>query len=507
MLNFKLMITKTYIRILYNLILISIVTCTTSCSSFLEQEPGSQTSITEQLATKNGVLEALAGVYKTLEASVKNPLFAVYSDLQGGNLKFTPASTGNTLGTISTPSIFENIYGFEDQAIESNFESIYDGFYAVINQTNLILEYVDALSDASASEKNQIKAEVLTVRAYCHFLLSNVYSQPYNVTSDASHLGVVYNRGTLTNGITYPARETAFNTYKFIIEDINTALDLYTTNNALSVGPGYSYFNSYVAKALLARVYLYKNDWENAFNLADDVIKNSGVVLMTKENYISQWEQPDLPVSEILLEFSIPKGDDGGIGSSMSQYFGYVLTTSEVIYSRYVGSNDLISLYETNDVRRNLFTQIDLPTFIREDNGVKIFENLPYFFNRKFKDNAGYVAFRLSEMYLIRAEASLGLNQLDAAKNDIDALRERANASLLLNTINLEDAILLERRKELSFEGHLLFDLVRHKKSIIRNDGCISNSCNLSYPSPKFILPIPQDNINLNANIKQNESY
>jgi hypothetical protein len=499
--------TKTYIRTLYNLSLVSIFVFTSSCSSFLEQEPGSQTSITEQLATKKGVLEALAGVYTTLEANVRSERFAVYTDLQGGNLKFTPTATGNNKGNITPAINLENIYGFEDQAQGSDFEGVYDGFYAIINQTNLILEYVDALSDASETEKNQIKAEVLTVRAYCHFLLSNIYSQSYNLTQDASHLGIVYNKTTLTNGITYPSRETAFNTYKFIIEDINTALELYTTNNALSVGPSYSYFNGYVARALLARVYLYKNDWQNAFSVADDVIKNSGIVLITQENYISQWEQPDLPVSEILLEFSIPRDDSGDIGGSMSAYFGYIITSSEIFYSKYVGSNDLVSLYEPNDVRRNLFTQIDLPTFIREENEVKIYENLPYYFNKKFNDNAGYVAFRLSEMYLIRAEANFELNKLDEAKDDINTLRARANASLLQNTNNLEEDILLERRKELCFEGHLLFDLTRRKKDIVRNDGCISNTCNLNYPSSKFILPIPQDNINLNSNIQQNESY
>ena len=498
---------KIILKTIFIIIVLCLGTMTTNCSSFLEQEPGTKISIDEQLATKNGILEALAGVYTTLEASVKNPLFAVYSDLQGGNLKFTPTSSRNNLGAITTNSILENIYSFEDQAIESDFESVYDGFYAVINQTNLIIEYVDALTDASETEKNQIKAEVLTVRAYCHFLLSNLYSMPYNFTPNASHLGIVYNTVTLTNGITYPARETAFNTYKLIIEDITSALELYTNKNALPIGQSYSYFNSYNAKALLARVYLYKNDWKNAFDMADDVIENSGVVLTTKENYVTQWEQPDAPISEILLEFSIPRDDEGTIGSSMAQYFGYNITTSGVQYARYVASNDLVALFETTDVRGNLFNPIELPTFIKEENKIRIIENRPYYFNKKFKDNAAYVAFRLSEMYLIRAEANLGLNEFEAAKNDINVLRSRANATLLTNTSNLEDAILLERRKELNFEGHLLFDLARLKKNVIRNNGCIATTCNLNYPSFKFILPIPQSNIDLNANIKQNESY
>ena len=78
---------------------------------------------------------------------------------------------------------------------------------------------------------------------------------------------------------------------------------------------------------------------------------------------------------------------------------------------------------------------------------------------------------------------------------------------MLLDTANLEDALLLERRKELCFESHYFFDLSRRQKDIVRNDGCISQTCTLRYPSPKYILPIPQANIDLNTNLKQNESY
>jgi hypothetical protein len=490
-----------YIKYFY-FTLLSCLILTTSCSNFLEQEPGTQTSITEQLSNKRGVLEALAGIYSNLSSTFITERMAVYADIQGGNLKFTPSASGNNRGNISVPGTLENIYNFQEQAIASNFEGVYDDFYSIINETNLILEFVDALPDATTIEKNQIKAEVLTIRAYSHFFLVNLYSQHYGFTSDASHLGIVYNFNTLTSGITYPSRETNFNTYKYIIEDIKTAFDLYTDSNAISEGPSNSYFNSFTAKALLARVYLYKNDWVNAFSMADDVIKNSGITLISANNYVSEWEKPDVPISETLLEFTIRRDDDGSVGNSLSAFYGYTITGNIVEYSRYVASDDLFNLFEASDVRKNLFFPIAIPTLIDDE-----FENKNYLFTNKFTGNPGYMAFRLSEMYLIRAEASFNLNNLEEAKNDINALRSRANASLLLDNNNLEDAIFLERRKELCFEGHLFYDIARNKKSIVRNDGCISTTCNLNYPSPKFILPIPLDNINLNSNLQQNESY
>lgn len=470
-----------------------------SCSDFLEQEPGSQTSITEQLKNKQGVLQAMRGLYGELEAALRAAPYSVYADLQGGNLKFTPSlSTGSSKSQIAIISTIAGIYSFDDRSDESNLASFYGACYDIINQTNLFLEYVDALPDATDAEKNQIKAEALTIRAYTHFLISQLYAQSYDYTADASHPGIVYNKISINEKLTYPARETVANTYAFIISDLTSALNLYS-DTALLSGPSYSYFNKTSAKALLSRVYLSKKDWKNAYDTANDIIANSGVTLVNSDNYIAQWEQPDLPVSEILLEFSVPKNDEGTVSGSMSSVYGY---TSSTTYGYYAASEDLINLYESSDLRKQLFLQQSIPTIVNLQT-----VNLNYNFTKKFQNNPGYVAFRLSEQYLIRAEAALGLNNPDQARTDINIIRARAKASLLTNNNNIADALFLERRKELCFEGHLFFDIARNKRNISRDNGCISLICSLNYPSPKFVLPIPLRNLNLNSNLKQNESY
>ncbi|AOC97249.1 SusD family protein [Flavobacterium anhuiense] len=489
--NFKTMKYLKYITI------IILIFSLQSCSDFLEQEPGTQTSIDELLQNKEGVLIALKGLYRDVEANVRGERFAVYSDLQGGNIKFTPTSSGNSAGQITSGVNIREVYSFEDTAETSNFVSFYSGNYSIINQANLLLEYTPKLTDATDSEKKQIIAEALTIRAYAHFLLSQVYCQNYSYTSNASHLGIVYNKESIKEGLKYPKRETLAVTYSLIIEDLKLAIENYTDNPSMA-GPTYSYFNRNNTKALLARIYLYKRDWTNAYETANDVITSSGFQLMSSENYIAQWAQPDLPVSEALLEFSIPKDAENAATSSMASYFGYNSNT----YAKYVASNDLVNLYENNDIRKQLFLTVNLQTLV---NG--LLTPLPYNFTRKFQDNAGYVAFRLSEMYLIRAEAALENNQYTIAMQDINTIRARANATLLTNTSNLKEEILLERRKELCFEGHLFFDLMRNHKDISRNDGCISTNCGMKYPSLKFVLPIPQSNINLNENLQQNESY
>ncbi|MGE8344082.1 MAG: RagB/SusD family nutrient uptake outer membrane protein [Flavobacterium sp.] len=469
-----------------------------SCSDFLEQEPGTQTSIDELLQNKTGVLQALTGLYTEVEANVRPDRYSAYADLQGGNIKFAPVATGGSRGQISPAINLQQVYSFEDVALTSNFKSFYDSSYDIINQANLILEFTPALTDATEAEKNQIKAEALAIRAYAHFLLSLVYSQDYKYTPDASHLGIIYSTESIKSGIQYPARKTVAETYTLIINDLQTAIDNYSDASLLS-GPAYSFFNRKNTKALLARVYLQKGDWTNAYEIANDVINNSGVVLTSKETLIAEWEKPDLPVSEILLEFSIPKDTEGNVSSSMTQTYGY---TTDTNFEKYTASNDLVNLYESADLRKQLFLTKSLFTIV---SGVQT--NLNYNFTKKFQNNAGYVASRLSEMYLIRAEAALETNRADLAMADINIIRGRANATLLTSTNNLKENIFLERRKELCFEGFLFFDIARMHKDVSRNDGCIATVCSLTYPSLKYVLPIPTFNTNLNPNLQQNDSY
>jgi len=473
-----------------------LLTCL-NCSDFLEQEPGSQTSITELLETTDGVITALNGAYHDLESNLRGN-YTIYADMQAGNTTFTPTETGSNTGQITTPFNIENIYNFTDFADESNLESFYDDSYDIINQTNLILEYVDIPTDSNDSVKNQIKAEALTIRAYAHFLLSQVYAQNYGFTADASHLGIVYNKTTLTNGVTYPFRETIADTYTFIIDDLTTAINSYSDIMLLE-GPTYSYFNKISTQALLARVYMSKYDWQNAYDLANEVIVNSGISLTPSEDYIAEWEKTDLPISEVLLEFTIPRDNSGTVGGSLSSSYGF---TSSTDYADYVASEDLLNLFEPNDLRAQLFLEANLQTLVNGE-----LEDRPYYFTKKFQDNPGFVAFRLSEMYLIRAEASLGLENLEDCKDDINVLRNRANAELLTDTIDLENALLLERRKEMCFETQYLFDLARFQQNLVRGADCISQTCNLNYPSGKYILPIPDSNIELNSNLQQNDTY
>ena len=474
----------------------------TNCSKdFLDIQPREDISITEQFATLTGVKQALNGCYYKTEGLISDTYF-LYPDLMGGNVSFAPIQFGSNTGIINVPLKVLGFYSFNDVANSAAFQGFYINAYEILNNANNILKYVDNLADASVAQKAQISAEAYALRGFVHFQLVQLFGQTYNFTSDGSHKGVVYADRTFVGGVDFPARKTVAQTYDLIVSDLQQALAKFTTNQALA-GPSYSYFNTISTKSILAKVALQKRDWNLAKTLSNEVISGSGIALMSNSNYVSQWEKPTLPVDEVILEFSAPFDSDAIIGSSVSQYYNFTQTVSGTTYGNYVASDDLYLLFDATDVRRNCFLNPSLPVKI----SATAFQNRVFRFTKKFQDKPGTLALRLSEMYLIAAEAEARLGNTTEALSKLNVIRQRAGISSIVATPNLLDAILLERRKELCFEGSYFFDLARFNKNVERNLGCIASFCNLNYPNNKFVLPIPQETINVNQNMIQNEGY
>ena len=364
---------------------------------------------------------------------------------------------------------------------------------------NLKLERTDSFYFFSTEENQQLQAELLTFRALAHYQVAIHYAQNFNFTSGGTHLGIVYSTSFVEPGVDFPARLTLSETYERIQSDLEKALSFYTDETILTGEPSYAYLTEISARALYARIALQMNDWEKAASLADVVISTAGISLTSSEDYVAEWEQTSLPINEVILEFSAPRNSDGEtVSSSISEHF----RVTNPDYADYVSSGDLLNVYSSEDIRRDMFIEVQLPTVI---NQVEIF--VPYYFTKKFQDDAGTTFIRLSEMYLIRAEANARLENLPLALDDLNAIRERAGLSPILSTDDLIEQIFLERRRELAFEGHLFFDIKRFQKDIMRDEGCISLQCDLAYPSNFFVLPIPFSSSGLNQNIIQNAGY
>ncbi len=479
------------------------LTFLTSCSDFLDRDPVEQTSVDQQMADVEGVLMALNGAYNSFEA-LHSSLFFIYADAFGGNVKFAP----NAQGLTPIDNQFESVYSLAEESNSGTFTTYYNNSYQLLYALNLILNAIEQI-EIDETTYRQIRSEALAMRAAKHFDLLNLFAQHYTFTSDASHLGVVYANRIFQAGVDFPARSSLAASYQFIEADLVEAIDLFTDSSAIGVGPATSYFNRLNSLALLSRIYLYQERW-------DDVLQTTGLVLSEQSNLTSREELVDAwaqlaPISETLLEFSAPPASDdpNSVRSSVSDYFRVTVgQNGNVIENRrFSTSNDLIQLYEENDIRGEGGL---LQTFLINTRTTDGLEPLPYTFTRKFPGNSGTQYLRLAEVYLNRAEAFAKLGNDQAAIETLQVVRQRANPDaplLQMNGEELQEEIFLERRRELAFEGHLFFDLMRNKKDLVRNDGCTINDCNVNYPNNRFIMPIPLQSELINENMVQNEGY
>jgi len=285
-----------------------------------------------------------------------------------------------------------------------------------------------------------------------------------------------------------------FSNYEDIISDLKDAEENLGTPIA-SEGALYNkaYMTKLAAQALLARVYLYKNDWEKAIEYATKVIEDGGVSLVDNSEVLSYYSN-NTPTSEDI--FIIDKSGRNN-GAVLSSTIGLEEDRTRIYLTV---SNDILDLYEEDDVRKQLFDQQlerTISTKHIEFPGAK--------------DHYGSVI-RLAEMYLIRAEASLNLpvtNEVQA-RADLDVIRKRANpaaANLQLSGAALKEELFQERRRELAFEGHLFFDIARMGRDLQRVDCNARQNVNLNYPNDLFVLPIPEYAILYNDQMVQNPGY
>lgn len=474
----------------YYLLLIFSLLGFSSCEKILDKEPTDKLSLEDLFKDVQGAKTALAGSYKALlEENHYNKNTMVYPDILAGNIKFSK----------NTNLRLEDIYNVIIDAQESSMNATYSSLYSELNNVNNVIQYTPSTA-GSATEKAKIVAEAKAIRALIHFDLVRIFARPFNHTTDGSHLGISLILQPQLYSDPSPYRATVAETYNAIIKDLTDAIVVFDDTNVgvLNSGSKQHYFTKSSTKALLAKVYLYQNNWDLAFNLSDEIIKSNQYTLITNASYVTSWAGR-VPSSESIFELAIePTFGGGGLGV-------YYESSNLSSYRMYAATLDLTGLYSTSDVRNatSMFNTVAI-------------SGSNYLFTKKYQGGAGLATpikvLRLSELHLIRAEAAVEKTVADftTANADLNLIRKRGDANA--TTLNLTtknaviDAVLLERRKELAFEGNLLFDLMRKKKDIVRAD-VTPVVKNLLTDDDRLIMPLPANTINANKNMKQNPGY
>ena len=158
--------------------------------------------------------------------------------------------------------------------------------YRTIGNCNLVIEKVKALGDAANAKETVMMGENYYIRALCYFLLCNEFAQPYS-NNPTQNPGVPLKLNTGTADEDMPKdRSTVAEIYAQVVNDLKDAITYMTLPSGMN--PKTSIYGSKeAAEALLARVYLYMGNYDDAFTMADNVIKSNRFELEKDARYIT----------------------------------------------------------------------------------------------------------------------------------------------------------------------------------------------------------------------------
>jgi hypothetical protein len=354
---------------------------------------------------------------------------------------------------------------------------------------NAAIEGLNTSNSLTPAVKTQLLGEAKFMRAFFYFYLINLYGDvPLALTTDY----------TINSKL---SRTPKTDIYRQIISDLKEAEDLLNSgylDNKLQLYSGSEERvrpTKWAAAALLARVFLYAEDWTNAETQATIVIDNGTLfALGTLDNAFLKNNR------EAIWQLQPVRG-----GHNTEDALSFIMRSTGPSDDNPVYLSDqLLNSFEVNDQRRSKWVDSI------------IVSPATYYFPFKYKINTlndpvseYLMVLRLSEQYLIRAEARAQLNNISGCESDLNAIRNRAGlANTTVNdTPSLLTAILHERQVELFTElGHRWFDLKR-----TGNIDAVMNSVTLekggTWQSYQQLYPILYSDLQKNPNLTQNPGY
>lgn len=466
-----------------------------SCTGdFLNMSPSDQTTTKEAVTTLDDVKNAVNGLYALMASTYYyDASMFLYGDVKGDDIQPTYWSSGRTAYPF---------YFFDHSASVPNSGGLWGRPYYIIRNAFNILKAIDDGKVSGGEEQlNEYKGEALACIALCYFDLTRVYGYPYAKDNGASP-GVPLLDHAINYGETVD-RNSVAECYDYIIDKLETAIPL------LSTSRNDGHINAYAARALLARAYLYCGKNKEAFGTADKLIadlKATGLYqLADHDHYVDMFAFSNKFGSEALFQISnTTTANPGRDGLSyLLHWWGYAAVILTDDFAQMM-KND------PNDVRGQL-----VATY--QDSGDGLYYNLllkypgEKGYNVPSFDN-NYTVIRLSEVYLIAAEAGLkaGGELRTYALAYLNDIVKRANPSAEVADADFTlDRVLLEREKELVGEGHRYFDMLRNGKTIVRKGGKHLQNApqEINWDYDKCVLPISRDEFTFNPNMAQNEGY
>jgi len=479
-----------------------------SCSdAFLDEEPVGEISPNQILLNEN--LEgAIISAYSILNGQMDNASSAFNS----------PASNWN-FGDVVSDDAYKGGGGTGDQNqihqmelfltnptirdVERKWLALYEG----VKRANLAIRLIQQSSDMDPELARSRQAEMRFLRGHFYFELRKIYNRIPFVDESAETAEAYYVSNTSLS---------SEELWDKIIADFNHAFDILPDAQSDAGRP-----TKWAAKAYLAKVYLFQENWTAAENAADEVISSGKYALMPNFSDVFLPENDNGPEIIFAVQHAINDGSPNNYNGSIGDR---LMAPGGPFYPQYGflrPSQNLVNAYKTNEeglpVTDNLVPgenqafdpRIDhtlaRPGIPYLDLGINyeaswardlstygpygpkkrmVSANSPHHLQIwPYVNSLNYYIIRYADLLLWKAEAAIKNGKLEEGRTYINKVRERAQTGS--RVMNLEEtseadnyliqvytlpfadqdqaleALRTERRLEMAHEGHRFFDLVR----------------------------------------------
>ena len=493
----------------------------TGCGKWLDIAPEDTTTERDLFSDYGGYRSAINGIYQTLASSELYGENLSWGFLSALSQYYDNASAGNNMKFSYTEQ-----YDYASDEVKEFGEEIWSQGYFVIANCNNVLQHI-AEADPSMfpyyeeGEMDLIKAEAMAVRALVHFDLLRLFAEAPAVNMDG--MAIPYSK---TYPDMFPQRLTTRQVLDNVIADFNDAaallepFDMEHDVNFSSIGNKYNASNSisetqyglffsargfrlnYIAvRSLLARVYAYADDMDNAYNIASDIISR-----FVEPEADTEYDRfagtfyeytPRNQFSDTDTEEGRPHKLADGVVSAL--YSATLVNDFSVLQGADIPRES--NYYKLKNLD-NIFNDVD------DIRRVKLISGQSYYVSIKYSqrnpdseygyENCMIPVMRLSELNLLRAEYMVSQGNIEDAVSVLNELRQARGcmqrtldaSSITVDALNAE--IEKEVWRENIGEGQYFFFCKRKNLPTINNNGVHIQM------SGKYTMQIPDSQTNVN---------
>ncbi len=503
-------------KILYKIgVLLSVVpvaTLTSSCDDWFSIMPQSEMVADDFWRDEQDVQSAVGACYRAMEEDGFMRRLLVWGELRSDNV----------IKGFTTDTDIDRIQ--EANITSANSYAKWGDFYTVINYCNTVIKNAPAVRerdvDFTESDLNHLLAEVKTIRAFCYFTLVRTFN-------NVPYIEEPYVDDTRAFTVAQTPCEAVLDT---LIRDLKSVENLAVTDYNDRIAYTRGRVTQKAVWALIADMYLWKNDYDNCVAYCDKVLKatTNPLALVPSASYFnSVFTRGNSDESIWELQF-----DTNTRNSALSSFYGNASSLgllSALDFESLSGDE----FWGTLDMRR-------IGAYAQNGKNA-IMKYVAFTYNTDYKklsfrdfvygsEDGHWIIYRLADIYLMKAEALAEMELFSEAVDMVSFTYDRARpeqeeGSLkgLYNSLSeVRNLVFDERQREFLFEGKRYFDIVRR----IRREG---NTINIvsNYLLRKYVamsldentikskvndpdaiyMPIHEDELRMNTLLEQNRFY